>query len=98
MNQSKQIYMENRIIPFGNFDNVKVGDEVVLHTWKTTNNGTEHHFCRDKVIAVGEKNFMVDMVDYSFAKLDGNLFRLDWINCNVFPMEIVEKYGIVLEN
>lgn len=45
-NIKKQINMENKLIPFSNFDDVKVGDKV---------------------------------------------------NCNVFPMEIVEKYGIVLE-
>ena len=38
---------------------------------------------------------MVDTRDYSFAKIYGN--PLDWLNCNIFPMEIVEKYGIVLE-
>lgn len=90
--------MENRIIPFGNFNNVNVGNEIVIHTWRSTYKGTEHHFFRDKVIAVGEKTFMVDMCDYSFDKCNGNVFRLDWVNCNVFPMEIVEKYGIVLEN
>ena len=71
--------MENRLIPFSNFDDVKVGDKVVLHTWETTNNETKHHFYRDNL----------------FAKIDGN--SLNWLNCNIFPMEIVEKYGIVLE-
>ena len=87
--------MENRLIPFSNFDDVKVGDKVVLHTWETTNNETKHHFYRDKVITVDKKTFMVDTRDYLFAKIDGN--PLDWLNCNIFPMEIVEKYGIVLE-
>lgn len=87
--------MENRLIPFSNFNDVKVGDKVVLHIWETTKNETKHHFYRDKVITVAEKTFMVDTRDYSFSKIDGN--PLDWLNCNVFPMEIVEKYGIVLE-
>lgn len=90
--------MENRIIPFGNFDNVKVGDEVVLHTWKNTNKGTEHHFFRDKVISVSEKVFVIDSRNYTFHKCNGCVYCLDWVNSNVFPMEIVEKFGIVLEN
>ena len=90
--------MENRLIPFGDFNDVKVGDEVVLHTWKTTNNGTEHHFYRDKVISVGDITFVIGGRDYTFSKSNGNIHRLDWVNCNVFPMEIVEKYGIDLEN
>lgn len=90
--------MDNSFIPFGDFSNVKVGDEVILHTWKNTNKGTEHHFFRDKVIAVEEKTFMVDMCDYWFTKCNGKGERWDWANCNVFPMEILEKFRITLEN
>lgn len=90
--------MEQRIIPFGNFDSVKVGDEVILHTWKNTNNGTEHHFYRDRVILVSANLFVVDSRNYTFYKSNGNVYRLEWVNCNVFPMEFLEKYGFKLEN
>lgn len=90
--------MEQRIIPFGNFDSVKVGDEVILHTWENTNNGTEHHFYRDKVVSVGTNFFVVDSRNYTFYKSNGNVYRLEWVNCNVFPMEFLEKYGFKLEN
>ena len=59
-NIKKQINMENRLIPFSNFDDVKVGDKVVLHIWETTNNETKHHFYRDKVITVGQLPLLKD--------------------------------------